>query len=239
MKMTKYMLAAFAVFASILMLMTPTMARPVAEKTTMDVVETAEQEVVDAMASLFANLESDVRLDRMSQQITSDGTLSQQEFDALNAYIQSIYSDDLSSVESQMGILLSELDENDPNNGNPEANSQGPFQYMIRDDGYIGWNGEWYPPGSPMARFIMAMGELELTLAEVCLFVFAVLLLVGLGLLTLSVLLDNFAGIVEQVSNDLETLSVILIALSILAYIIGSIPGYIDAIKNGDSVMTP
>ena len=239
MNKTKIMLTAFAVFASLLMLMTPTMARTTMESRVMDAVEAAEQAVANQMESIFASIESDVRLNRMAQQITMDGTLSQQEFDALNAHMQRMYSDDLSSVESELGIILSELEEYNPINGDPEASSQGPFQYMIRDDGYIGWNGEWYPPGSLMARFIMAMGELGLTLTQVCAIVTAVLILVGLGFLTLSIVLDNFAGLIAAISTSMENVSIILIVLGIIAYFIGSVPGYIDAIKNGDSGMTP
>ncbi len=60
MKKTKILITTFAVFASILMLMTPTMARPVQEKTTIDAVEYKQEQLVQSLESLNLKLSKDV-----------------------------------------------------------------------------------------------------------------------------------------------------------------------------------
>ena len=51
MRKTKLLITAFAVLASLLMLMTSTMAGPVTEKTNMDIVENTEQKLINSLES--------------------------------------------------------------------------------------------------------------------------------------------------------------------------------------------
>jgi len=98
MKTTKYMITAFAVFASILMLMTPTMARPVQEKTTMDVVQTAEQQVTsDELNEFLASFKVDRETAKLIEQVSNDAKLcrlieSTIDYDELNTFLEAGYT---------------------------------------------------------------------------------------------------------------------------------------------------
>lgn len=102
MKMTKYMLTAFAVFASVLMLMTPTMARPVAEKTTMDVVETTEQELAESLERLSIKLSRDTRVNSLINSITRDPAVAR----SVTQLEQAVTEEEMSMAFEQLVVSI-------------------------------------------------------------------------------------------------------------------------------------
>ncbi len=129
MNKTKYMLAGFAVFASILMLTTTCIARPVQEKASIDAVESAQEELMKSIEALFLKMKNDRYLNSLKDQISKDRTLnsiasaientedsdakaslassyvdvlkSKKEFACLNAYFERSYSKDMQSINAQ------------------------------------------------------------------------------------------------------------------------------------------
>ena len=102
MKMTKYMITVFAVFASILMLMTPTMARPVAEKTTMDIVETTEQELINSLEILSVRLSRDIKVNKLICSLTCDPVVAR----AIEQFEQVETEEEMSMALEQLVVSI-------------------------------------------------------------------------------------------------------------------------------------
>ena len=102
MKKTKIILTAFAVIASLLMIMTPTMARPIAEKTTMDVVETAEQELINQLETLNLKLSRDVKANNLIRSLTQDSSVAQ----SIEILEQAVTEEEMSMAFEQLIVSL-------------------------------------------------------------------------------------------------------------------------------------
>jgi hypothetical protein len=126
MNKTKYMLAGFAVFASILMLTTTCIAGPVQEKTNIDAVESAQEDLMKSFEALFLKMKNDRYLNSLKDQFSKDRTLnsiasaientedsdakaslansyvyaleSKQVFSDLTSYIKGSYSEDIKNI---------------------------------------------------------------------------------------------------------------------------------------------
>lgn len=72
MKKTKFLITAFAVFGALLMLMTTCIARPVQEKTSIEVFEYAEKELINSFEALNVKLSRDVQASALIDAIARD-----------------------------------------------------------------------------------------------------------------------------------------------------------------------
>lgn len=72
MNKTKFVITGFAVFASVLMVMTTCMARPVQEKTIMNAVEIAQQELLNSVYTLDNKLLRNAQANALINAIRSD-----------------------------------------------------------------------------------------------------------------------------------------------------------------------
>ena len=102
MKKTKIILTAFAVIVSLLMIMTPTMARPIAEKTTMDVVETAEQKLINQLETLNLKLSRDVKANNLIRSLTQDSSVAQ----SIEILEQAVTEEEMSMAFEQLIVSL-------------------------------------------------------------------------------------------------------------------------------------
>jgi len=128
MNKTKIMITAFAVFASFLMLMTPTFAGPVSDATIMETVESAQNELADSIDALYSKLIDDNYLNSLTEQLSNDRELNRitsnidntedvtakvslansyvtalenkQAFIDLQTYIKNTYASDLRSINT-------------------------------------------------------------------------------------------------------------------------------------------
>lgn len=76
MNKTKIMITAFAVFASFLMLMTTTTARAIQEKTTIEIIENQQQEIINSIEQLIAKIQNDQEIQKYKDQLINDRELS-------------------------------------------------------------------------------------------------------------------------------------------------------------------
>ena len=76
MNKTKIMITAFAVFASFLMLMTTTTARTIQEKTTIEIIENQQQEIINSIEKLITKIQNDQEIQKYKDQIINDRELS-------------------------------------------------------------------------------------------------------------------------------------------------------------------
>lgn len=133
MNKTKYVLTGFAVFASILMLTTTCIAGPVQEKTSMDAVESAREELMKSFEALFLKMEKDPYFNSLKDKISKDRTLNSiasaiektddfdakaslassyldalknnKEFACLSAYFERSYSKDMQGINAQFNTF--------------------------------------------------------------------------------------------------------------------------------------
>ncbi len=137
MKRTKYVLIAFAVFASLLMLMTPTMARPIQENTILNSIEQQQEQIINEITDLFSRLENDREIKRLTTELENDRELTQittnidttanpeekianaatyldamqnkEAYKQLEKYITTQYATDLSSISAQTDSLAKDM----------------------------------------------------------------------------------------------------------------------------------
>jgi hypothetical protein len=139
MNKTKTLLTAFAFFASILMLMTTTMAGPVQEKVAIDSIEQQQNELADSLESFATNMKNDREITRLSSELENDRELSyiksmmertnnpdqqitlltnyinvlseKPAYKSLKEYYTSSYSEDISSISAQSEELSKLLEQ--------------------------------------------------------------------------------------------------------------------------------
>ena len=125
----KIMFTGFAIFASILMLTTTCIARPVQENVNIEAIEYEKQELANVMDAMFLEMKSDCYLNSLIEMLSNDEELKsiardieniegfdekgalvssfvdvlacKPEFSDGAAYIESHYSDDLQTIASQ------------------------------------------------------------------------------------------------------------------------------------------
>ena len=107
MKNKKKTCIVFAVLVAALMLMTPTMARPVAEKTTMDIVETTEQELINQLEFLNIKLSRDVKVNDLMGSLTRDPVVSR----AIEQFEQAVTEEEMSMALEQLVVSIEEKSE--------------------------------------------------------------------------------------------------------------------------------
>lgn len=144
MNKTKILLTAFAVFASLMMLMTTSMAGPVQEKVTIDSIEQQQNELTDSLESFVTKIESDREIARLSSELENDRELKyiksmmertnnpdqqltlltnyidvlseKPAYKSLKEYYTSSYSEDISSISAQSGELSKLLEQYNEDN---------------------------------------------------------------------------------------------------------------------------
>jgi len=72
MRKTKFLLTAFAVFAAILMLSTISIARPIQEKTSIEIIDKAEKELANSLEQLSLQLSRDFEANILLSSIAND-----------------------------------------------------------------------------------------------------------------------------------------------------------------------
>ena len=107
MKTTKVMMTGFAIFAAMLMLMAPCMARPVQEKTNMDTVEQAQQELMNSLEALNVKLSRNAEASTLLDSIARDRNVV---FIVNNMQRDTTEEEILSGIE-QLAIVLQDNSE--------------------------------------------------------------------------------------------------------------------------------
>jgi hypothetical protein len=138
MNKTKCMLVGFAIFVASLMLMTPTMARPIQEIYAVSVIE-SQQTTVDSLESTIARIEKDTKIKYLATTISRDSKLSRlgsaientqdikeqtllvldyikvleskQSYVTLRNYLESVYSLDTASIADELQAKIYGQDE--------------------------------------------------------------------------------------------------------------------------------
>lgn len=102
MNKTKFVLAGFAIFAATIMLLTPCIAKPVAEKNIMDATENAQRELINSLESLNVKLSRNYKASALLNSIKRDQDVSY----ILNNIQRAATEEEIIVGLEQLGIFL-------------------------------------------------------------------------------------------------------------------------------------
>jgi len=157
MKKTKIIITAFAVFASLLMLMTSTIAQSVQEKASLDVVEQRQDVIAEYINNLFENncdvVMASHEIDVLIEKYAGFNSLSTEECvpDLIDTTDFESIDIDVNMIQSELTMLTRELGTIDRIDGNSGSSGEADWAGFMRNmDGDIYVPGEgWISPDDP------------------------------------------------------------------------------------------